>query len=170
MEPGTPYTLQFLKRPDTVHWRLDTVFLGTDEHGTWLASPVGIEIQKGVAEPRAIVNRGVHLIPTDAWWVFSFHAGHPAATHFLDIATPARFEAERVTMIDLDLDVVRLVDGEVVLEDEDEFAEHQVALGYPQPWVEAAMAAAVWGVEAFTTGLEPFHDVARRWWDRAAGL
>ena len=33
--------------------------------------------------------------------------------------------------VDLDLDVVRGTDGPLVVDDEDEFAEHQVALGYP---------------------------------------
>ncbi|MBT8197210.1 MAG: DUF402 domain-containing protein [Acidimicrobiia bacterium] len=170
MDVGSLHTLQFLKNPDTLHWRLDTVYLGRDEHGLWLASPVGTVAQKGMQEPKAIRNRGVHLIPTSDWWVFSLHAGAESATHFLDISTPATFAEDRVTMIDLDLDVVRFADGRVILEDEDEFTEHQVTLGYPSEWIEAALAAAEWGMAAVTSDTEPLGDVARRWWETAADL
>lgn len=170
MDAGTPYTLQFLKRPETLHWRLDTAFVGRDEHGAWLASPVGTVAQKGDAEPKSVRNRGVHLVPDAAWWVFSFHPTSDKATHFLDISTPATFEEDRVTMIDLDLDVVRFSDGRVILEDEDEFAEHQVALDYPVAWVEAASAAAEWGLDAIARDIEPFSLVAQRWWDAAGRL
>ncbi|MBT8214408.1 MAG: DUF402 domain-containing protein [Acidimicrobiia bacterium] len=170
MDIGTPYTLQFLKRPETLHWRLDTLFVGRDEHGTWLASPTGTVAQKGTAEPKSIRNRGVHLVPDGAWWVFSFHPTSDTATHFLDIATPATFEADRVTMVDLDLDVIRFSDGRVILDDEDEFAEHQVTLEYPSAWIEAASGAAAWGVDAITRDVEPFCRVAHRWWNTADGL
>ena len=46
-----------------------------------------------------------------------------------------------VTAIDLDLDVVRLSDGEVFVDDEDEFAEHQVEFGYPAEVIAAARAS-----------------------------
>ena len=34
-------------------------------------------------------------------------------------------------MVDLDLDVIRMRDGRIILDDEDEFEEHQVRYAYP---------------------------------------
>ena len=42
---------------------------------------------------------------------------------------------------DLDLDVVRELDGRVWVDDEDEFAEHQVSFGYPPEVIDAARAS-----------------------------
>ena len=40
--------------------------------------------------------------------------------------------------VDLDLDVVEGLDREVWVDDEDEFAEHRVELGYPREVVDLA--------------------------------
>ena len=54
------------------------------------------------------------------------------------MTTQPVWDGSTVTSIDLDLDVVRDVDGVVRVEDEDEFAAHQVELGYPPDVVRAA--------------------------------
>ena len=46
-----------------------------------------------------------------------------------------------VSAVDLDLDVIRCRDGDVVVDDEDEFAEHQVSLRYPAEVVALAEAS-----------------------------
>lgn len=43
-----------------------------------------------------------------------------------------------VRAIDLDLDVIRFHDGSVVIDDEDEFADHRELYGYPADVVELA--------------------------------
>ena len=46
-----------------------------------------------------------------------------------------------VRAVDLDLDVIRMQEGWVVIDDEDEFAAHQVELGYPPDIVALAEAS-----------------------------
>lgn len=90
-------------------------------------------------------------------------AGHPA------LAIPSR-EGSRVTQIDLDLDVIRRLDGAVEIIDRDEFDEIRVSRGYPDELVEAAIEAADRAVALLHADAEPFHDVAAGWIERAASL
>ena len=48
------------------------------------------------------------------------------------MTTPAEWDGHMLRAVDLDLDVVRGFNGTVIVDDEDEFAEHQVAYGYPE--------------------------------------
>lgn len=62
-------------------------------------------------------------------------------------------------MVDLDLDVVRHRGGETRIEDEDEFAEHQVSYGYPESVTSRARQTCRWLMEAGRrgrNGVEPF--------------
>jgi hypothetical protein len=87
-----------------------------------------------------------------------------------------------VRMVDLDLDVVRLADpmpdhaleaavaagrtsGEIYVDDEDEFAEHQVAFGYPADVIERAQASCDEVLAAVRAGLPPYDGAHRRWLD-----
>ena len=55
------------------------------------------------------------------------------------MATPAVWHGEDlVRAVDLDLDVIRGTTGRVWVDDEDEFAEHRVSLGYPDEVIEQA--------------------------------
>jgi protein associated with RNAse G/E len=52
--------------------------------------------------------------------------------HYVNIATPARWDEQRVTAADMDLDVIRFAGEEnVILDDEDEFADHTLSMSYP---------------------------------------
>ena len=168
MDPGRPYTLQFFKYPDTLHWRHEGHCLGEDEHGVWLGCRAGDVAQRGTEAVKYISGNQVHLIPRDEWWVLTYAPHHPKATHWIDISTLATFGEDRVTMVDLDLDVVRTPDGRVVIDDEDEFAEHQVTLGYPPELIENAERATREMLAALTEMREPFHEVARTWWERVS--
>lgn len=170
MRPGEPYALQFLKYPDTPHWRLDTLWLGEDEHGIWLVGPVGNTLQKGALPPEIMEVRSVHLVKPNAWWLASYHPTHPDVEFFVDAVLPARVESAGATAVDLDLDVLRLRDGTVYVDDEDEFEAHRVELGYPDDWVPAVRGAMAWVAESGAVGREPFGDICRRWWERAAAF
>ena len=168
MTQGSPYTLQFFKYPDTPHWRHEGVWLGEDEFGVWLGCRIGNVAQRGDEPPRQISGNQVHLIPRNDWWVLTYAPHHPKATHWIDISTPATFEDDRATMVDLDLDVARTPDGRVVIDDEDEFAEHQVSLGYPPDLIENAERATQEMYEALIEMREPFDAVVRSWLSRVA--
>ena len=59
--------------------------------------------------------------------------------HYVNVATPATWSDGTLRFIDLDLDVIWRSDtGEVILDDEDEFALHQVRFGYPSDLIARA--------------------------------
>lgn len=82
---------------------------------------------------------------------------------YVDIVTPPRRREDTITMVDLDLDVIRTTDGTVELLDEDEFAEHQVSLEYPADIIEGARRSADDVLAAVRAGSPPFHAPAARW-------
>ena len=53
--------------------------------------------------------------------------------------------------------------GEIYVDDEDEFAEHQVAFGYPADVVASAQASCSELVAAVRAGLPPYDGAHRRW-------
>jgi len=73
--------------------------------------------------------------------------------HYVNVATPATWSDGTLRFIDLDLDVIWRSDtGEVILDDEDEFALHQVRFGYPSDLI----------ARAWRTGGEVRDMIARR--------
>lgn len=64
--------------------------------------------------------------------IVMWHADWRPSKHYVNIATPATWHDGALRFIDLDLDVIwRAATGEVILDDEDEFALHQSRFGYP---------------------------------------
>ncbi|MGI8806595.1 MAG: hypothetical protein ACR2KK_01830 [Acidimicrobiales bacterium] len=59
-------------------------------------------------------------------------------------------------MVDLDRDIVRTRDGEVLLLDEDEFHVHQVKYGYSSEMIDQATRDAAELLDAVRQNLEPF--------------
>jgi protein associated with RNAse G/E len=55
------------------------------------------------------------------------------------------------------------VGGEVLVADEDEFAEHREALGYPEDVVDRATEALLWVRAALANATPPFDGSHRRW-------
>ena len=74
------------------------------------------------------------LPPSDGWlaWFPEFGDFEP----YVDIVAGVTRTESSVTMVDLDLDVIRRRNHEVELLDVDEFQAHQVQLGYPDDLIE----------------------------------
>ena len=149
---------------DIAHWRFPTELLGTDEYGTWLGArpPTPYTGPRG---PGEWTHNFVLLVPERGWWMATFNeriVDWPAV--YVDITTPPLWPApDHVTAIDLDLDVIRFQDGRVMLDDEDEFEEHQISYGYPDDVITAARASAE-SVFALVEGrVEPFGEVSESW-------
>jgi protein associated with RNAse G/E len=108
------------------------------------------------------------LFPVDAWWTAVFTAAPAPTEIYCDICTPPRWpQPGEVTMIDLDLDVIRRrADQRVVLLDEDEFAEHQRRYRYPAHVIARAQESAAWLQETIAAGAEPFGGDYLTWLDR----
>ena len=152
--PPDRVRIDFRKYPDSTHWQYDLFPLAEDGYGRWLWGPPGTRAQRGDEPPIAFDYTNVKLVSPDWWAAMWSTTGEPEV--YVDICAPAVWSEGRVTMVDLDLDVVRLRSGAVRLLDEDEFAEHQVALAYPPELIEGALAAAERVRAMLSAGEEPF--------------
>lgn len=131
-DAGHSITIQMTKWGERPHWRYDGVYLGVDEHGEWLEVPAGTWFSRPGAEFRGD-HTSLRLVHGDGRpAVSSFYRDAGNDVHiYVDIATRPTWEDATLRAVDLDLDVVRLTDGTVFIDDEDEFAEHQIAFSYP---------------------------------------
>ena len=159
-------SLQFFKYPDIPHWRHeDLLVLGEDEHGLWLGCEVGSEQQKGDGPISYVKHPWVFCMVPKAWWSMVYTRSRPI-THFVDIVMPPVLNENRIEMVDLDLDVVRKLDGDVYIDDEDEFLEHQILYGYPDWVIARARTTTADRYLAMSRLDEPFDTVCRDWYNR----
>ncbi len=156
--------VQTRKWPEDPHWEYDATHLGADGFGDWVGVPKGRWLARPGAGFHAHCDQVVCL-PHDDWWLGTFYgddAERPVDT-YVDIATPVTWAGELVHAVDLDLDVVQGVTGRIWVDDEDEFAEHRVSLGYPVDVVEGALAACARVHAAMVDHDPPFDGTARDW-------
>lgn len=155
------------KWPDRMHWQFAATRLGEDEHGVWLWAPQGAVAQRGLENPIELAHGFVMLVPRAEWWLVEFYEDHPVREIYTNIGTPPVWDGDRFTHIDLDLDVVRNVDGSVEVLDEDEFLDHQVRYRYPEDLIASARTAACRVAQLLHLGTEPFGSAAARWLEMA---
>ena len=165
-------TVQFFKYPGDLHWRHDLTKLGEDDHGVWLGGPAGSIVKRGHEPAMEWPVPFVQLIPPGQWWTLVYNGA--AAQNFriyVDMITqPCWVDETRVEMIDLDLDVVLDVNGEVKLLDEDEFEEHRVNFQYPESLVDRARATAADVTLKLERRAEPFGTAGEAWLQRVVGI
>lgn len=152
------------------HWQFTSLRLGSDEHGDWYGTPLDTLFTR---PGRQFRTEGLHvvLVPrpgllsvADAGWVATFYASQPLIHTYVDITTPAQTSPGQVTCVDLDLDVVRdRVGDRVWVDDEDEFAEHQVRFGYPPEVIVGAQGVCARVRSAVENRVEPFGSVGQEW-------
>ncbi|MCK9826042.1 DUF402 domain-containing protein [Nocardioides cavernae] len=176
---GTPIRCEMTKWGDRPHWQFAGLYLGADEHGEWLGFPAGTHNQRPGHEFHSQVG-AITLVQADRWHLPTFQAPGIWCDLYIDVTTPATWDGDVLRAIDLDLDVIRLPDqlppvhtapwdtppvgpGEVFVDDEDEFAEHQVAFGYPPEVIGAAQASCDELVSAVRAGLPPYDGSHARW-------
>lgn len=154
---------------DHPHWQMDAVLLGSDEHGDWLGFPRGTAMSRP-GRQFVSVNDQVGLVPSEAGWLATFHGAGGEVRTYVDITTVPAWDGSVVRAIDLDLDVVERLDGSVYVDDEDEFADHQLRFGYPRQVVELAMATRDRVYAAMTARAAPFDGTCQQWHAALAGL
>lgn len=150
------------KWPDSPHYGHEAIWLGEDAHGTWLGLTENRPVYRGDQILFVPVHRGLIVVPEGEWWMAWFPIGRRFSL-YVDIVTPPERDGDSITMVDLDLDVIRTVDGVVELLDEDEFAEHQVSLGYPPEIIDAAVASGARVFAAVRDHETPFVAPPSRW-------
>lgn len=166
VDPTKPIAIDFRKWGGIQHWQAEAAYLGEDQHGIWVwGAPGTIVWRPGV--PDKISEHGfVKVITAAAWWTAMWPAAGPDRV-FVDICTPVTWSGNTATLVDLDLDVVQSRTGSVVVEDEDEFIEHQRVYGYPQWVIDGARASTAEMVMAVESAREPFATVAAGWLQHA---
>ena len=160
---------RFTKWGGRLHWHYPLEPLGVDEWGTWFGTRAGVAMQRGDEPPVVQPHDFVTLVPADGWYVASFNGeSDHGAELYIDISTPPTISDALIEAVDLDLDVIRARDGRIILDDEDEFAEHQVLYAYPAHVIAAAQTEADRLMAEVTAGAEPFGEVGRAWLARYA--
>jgi len=168
--------VQWRKWDGSPHWRHECVYLGADDWGDWVGQPQGWLASRPAASFRA-AGPNVLLIPPaepgsdGALYAPSVNRDHPVRV-YIDLGWDISWSEDPllVTGIDMDLDVVRAVDGRGTwVDDRDEWEDHRVQYGYP-PEVVAQLEALALDLESRVLDqLPPFDDaVPDQWLDRLA--
>lgn len=164
---------RFTKWGPSPHWEWDGRFLGSDEHGLWWFAPSGTFCSRpGVAFTEEVP--WVSMTPHAGGFAASFYPSPKPVAVYVDMTTPPTWTRTAqgewtVAMVDLDLDVVLARDGRLYVDDEDEFAEHRVRLGYPPAVVALAERTAREVLAAIEAGREPFGSVGLAWLRQVTG-
>jgi protein associated with RNAse G/E len=151
------------------HYEFTMSRLAEDGHRVWLGAPAGTTIRRPGAEFPG-TTEWVTCFAQAAGWTASFYPRdrHDIAA-YVDITTPPSWSRDDdlgldvVSMVDLDLDVVLLANGEQLIDDEDEFEEHQHSLCYPAEIVTLARSTTAAVFDAIAAGDEPFGSVGQMW-------
>ncbi|MEV4568303.1 DUF402 domain-containing protein [Nonomuraea sp. NPDC049419] len=158
----------FRKYGGALHWNHPGRVLGEDEHGVWVDVPGGTLARKGDEPPVTWETPVTMLFPRNAWWTASFHIPPHKSDLYIDVTTVPEWRDDEVTMLDLDLDVIRLRNGRLILDDEDEFAEHQLLLNYPTELIKQAEESARWLLDAVAKRQGPFGGAHLSWQAQAS--
>jgi hypothetical protein len=154
---------------DTPHWEMDAVYLGRDDAGEWIGFPAGTEMSRpGLSVTTR--NDQVGLVPAAGTavgqaWLATFHGPGGDVWTYVDMTTVPEWHGRTVRAVDLDLDVIEALDRSVFVDDQDEFDEHRVELGYPREIVDLAMATRDLVHTAVSAKLPPFDGRSAPWLD-----
>jgi len=159
--------VRFTKWGGLPHWELRGHRLGEDAHGVWVGAPIGTVMRRPGVEVVA-ERHHVMLFPHDLPCTAAFYQPLPGdgeleIATYVDIATVPTWHDGEVTMVDLDLDVILALDGSLIVDDEDEFAEHQVSLAYPPGIVALARESCDARFAEVGAGVEPYGEVGAAW-------
>lgn len=168
--PGDRIEQRYRKYNGAPHWRFDSAFLGTDEHGTWVGGAPGDVFERPGRRFLADAHY-VTLIP-DGPFVATFNADSRAVRSriYVDVMSMPQWQGAQVQAMDLDLDVIQRYNGEVLIDDEDEFAEHQLVYGYPPELIDSVRRTADALLEAVRDEKEPFGRTGWDWLSRCQEL
>src|SRR5690349_10689465 len=111
--------IRFTKWGGRKHWRYPMEPLGRDRYGWWFGARAGILLQRGFEDPIVQPHDFVVLVPADGCWIATWNGpGETDIAIYVDVTTEPSVQADVVSAVDLDLDVVQLRDGTVRILDE----------------------------------------------------
>ena len=164
---GDEVRIEMEKWGGRAQWHIPGRWLGRDRHGDWVGIAAGtLMVRPGRETVSAFDQVGLVPGPGDddsRSFLATFHVPAADTWTYVDMTTPPVWDGRVVRAVDLDLDVVRLRDGSVYVDDEDEFAEHTVTYGYPREVVRLAEASRDRVHTAVVAGEPPFDGSHERW-------
>jgi hypothetical protein len=166
-DEGDVIRVRYTKWGGGDHWSFGGRWLGADAHGVWVQVPIGTPFAKP-GKQIAAERHHVILFPHDLPFTAAFYRplpdddGQQIAT-YVDISTVPEWTNDSVTMVDLDLDVIRSGNGDIKVDDEDEFTHHQQLLRYPEHLVALAESSCAARLSEVRGNREPFDQVAAAW-------
>jgi uncharacterized protein len=167
-EVGDPVRIEMEKWGGRAHWQIPAHWLGSDEYGDWVGIPAGTRMTRPGRDLRSGHDH-VGLVPSreladeERGWLAAFHVPQAETWVYVDMTTPPRWDGPVIRAVDLDLDVIRMREGWVLVDDEDEFDEHRVVFGYP-PEVVALAEATRDRVHAAILDEDPPYDGSHERW------
>lgn len=163
LRTGDAVDVRFSKWGGGRHWEFPVTVLGVDDLGAWCGAPTGTRLERpGAAFTSEFA--WVMLFPHDQPWAASYYdSAAQQISVYVDVSTVPAWTDHVVAMVDLDLDVILGRDGSLFLDDEDEFAEHEVTLAYPDELVVMARDSAARLMDAAFEGHEPFGTAGAGW-------
>ena len=160
LKPGDRVRVEMTKWVDTPHWHMPATYLGSDPAGDWIGFPSGTHMTRPGMEVTTS-NDQVGLVPAAGnavgrAWLATFHAPGGNVWTYVDMTSIPEWHGGVVRAVDLDLDVIERLDRSVIVDDQDEFDEHRVSLGYPREIVDLAMSTRDLIHTAVTARVPPF--------------
>jgi uncharacterized protein len=140
---GTPIRIASTKYDGSLHYEYWGRLI--DQHGGVIRVVTDEGTPSRSYRGEGLMRAGMtQLFFTDRWYnVFHNYApvGRLGMHWYANIGTPARIEGDTLRWVDLDLDLMHTEARGLFVDDEDEFAEHQVQMAYPREVIERAQAA-----------------------------
>lgn len=163
-EPGTKVSFKWRKWDGSRHWEHECVYLGSDRWGDWLGQRVGWRSFRP-GRDMLLTSASVALMPAGrSDYVLTVNAAPQRTRVYIDVAWDVRWDGAVPTAIDMDLDVVRRVDGTVFIDDEDEWEEHRALFGYPDDVAETLEGTAAELKRLVVAHEPPFDDQVPDHW------
>jgi protein associated with RNAse G/E len=163
-QAGQAVRVEFTKWDGREHWVYDGVYLGEDEHGEWIGHPAGTLMSRP-GRSFTDTTDWLTLVPSDHRpWLATYNTLQHHLRIYIDLTTPAVWDGATLHTVDMDLDVVVRRDGQApYIDDQDEFAEHQLTFGYPAEVVALTERTAHQLLTAVNAGDPPFDATADHW-------
>ena len=172
LQPGQLVVARNRKWNGKPHWVVPGRYQGEDRHG-WRIFQGTNEFCSRPGAAFYTRSDAVLLVPRSGDWVATFYdSAHPNGVRvYIDLAvahewTEIRPAVTEFHVIDMDLDVIRMDGRGVFIDDQDEFAEHAVAMNYPDRLVQDIQGAAEELYQAVKAQQAPFDGTDVEWFTK----